>query len=124
MAEAAGIDADHLGSGNRMCSVVFADIVQYSQKLVSQQVTLKARFSALLAAALEHTAAADRLVVDTGDGNGDDGGVGQDAIRDHIRERVDGCLAVSQVFELSIGIVVENAAVSAVIMRNEPEARA
>jgi len=68
MAEAAGLDADHLGSGNRMCSVVFADIVQYSQKLVSQQVTLKARFSALLAAALEHTAAADRLVVDTGDG--------------------------------------------------------
>jgi len=68
MAEVAGSDADRLGSGNRMCSVVFADIVQYSQKLVSQQVTLKARFSAFLAAALEHTAAADRLVVDTGDG--------------------------------------------------------
>ena len=68
MAEAAGMDVDHLGSGNRMCSVVFADIVQYSQKLVSQQVTLKARFSAFLAAALEHTATADRLVVDTGDG--------------------------------------------------------
>jgi len=68
MAEAAGIDVDHLGSGNRMCSVVFADIVEYSQKLVSQQVTLKTRFSALLAATLEHTAAADRLVVDTGDG--------------------------------------------------------
>jgi class 3 adenylate cyclase len=51
-----------------MCSVVFADIVQYSQKLVSQQVTLKARFSAILAEALAHTAAADRLVVDTGDG--------------------------------------------------------
>jgi class 3 adenylate cyclase len=68
MAEAAGTDVDRLGSGNRMCSVVFADIVQYSQKLVSQQVMLKTRFSALLAAALEHTAAADRLVVDTGDG--------------------------------------------------------
>ena len=62
------MDAEHLGSGNRMCSVVFADIVEYSQKLVSQQVTLKTRFSAFLAAALAHTASADRLVVDTGDG--------------------------------------------------------
>jgi hypothetical protein len=51
-----------------MCSVVFADIVQYSQKLVSQQVTMKARFSGLLATTLEHTPAADRLAVDTGDG--------------------------------------------------------
>lgn len=68
MAEAAGMDVGHLGSGNRMCSVVFADIVEYSQKLVSQQVMLKTRFSALLATTLEHTAAADRLVVDTGDG--------------------------------------------------------
>ena len=68
MAEATGMDVDHLGSGNRMCSVVFADIVEYSQKLVSQQVTLKTRFSAFLAATLEHTATADRLVVDTGDG--------------------------------------------------------
>ena len=55
------MDVDHLGYGNRMCSVVFADIVGYSQKLVSQQVTLKARFSALLAATFEHTAA-DRWV--------------------------------------------------------------
>jgi class 3 adenylate cyclase len=51
-----------------MCSVLFADIVQYSQRLVSQQVTLKARFSALLAMALEGTPATDRLSVDTGDG--------------------------------------------------------
>lgn len=62
------MDVEHLGSGNRICSVVFADIVEYSQKLVSQQVALKARFSALLVVALEHTAAADRHVLDTGDG--------------------------------------------------------
>jgi class 3 adenylate cyclase len=68
MAETAGTDVEYRESGNRMCSVVFADIVEYSKKLVSQQVALKTRFSALLAAALEHTAAADRLVIDTGDG--------------------------------------------------------
>ena len=59
---------EQLGSGNRMCSVVFADIVRHSQEHVSQQVALKARFSALLATAIEHTPAADRLVLDTGDG--------------------------------------------------------
>jgi hypothetical protein len=51
-----------------MCSVVFADIVQQSQKHVSQQVALKARFSGILATALEQTPASDRLVLDTGDG--------------------------------------------------------
>ena len=62
------MNGENRETGNRMCSVVFADIVQYSQKLVSQQVTLKTLFSAFLSTALEHTAAADRLVIDTGDG--------------------------------------------------------
>jgi class 3 adenylate cyclase len=62
------MDAEHLGSGNRICSVVFVDIVRYSEEPVSEQVEMKARFNTLLAAALEHTPAADRLVVDAGDG--------------------------------------------------------
>src|SRR5580765_374111 len=58
----------HLGSGNRICTVVFADIVQYGEESVSRQVEMKAAFSAILAAALEHSPAADRVVLDTGDG--------------------------------------------------------
>ena len=57
-----------LGSGNRMCTVVFVDIVSYSEAPVSKQAEMKAQFSGLLATALEHTPAADRLLVDTGDG--------------------------------------------------------
>ena len=58
----------HLGSGNRICTVVFADIVQYGEESVSRQVEMKAAFSVILAAALEHSPASDRLVLDTGDG--------------------------------------------------------
>ena len=62
------MDSTHLGSGNRIGTVLFVDIVRYSDRPVSEQVELKTRFSALLATALEHSPAADRLVVDTGDG--------------------------------------------------------
>ena len=62
------MEAAHLGSGNRICTVVFADIVQYSEESVSRQVEMKAAFGEILAAALEHSPAADRLVLDTGDG--------------------------------------------------------
>ena len=62
------MEAAHLGSGNRICTVVFVDIVRYSEQPVSKQVEMKARFGALLATALEHTPAVDRLVLDTGDG--------------------------------------------------------
>jgi class 3 adenylate cyclase len=62
------MDAAHFGSGNRICTVVFADIVQYSEESVSRQVEMKAAFGAILSAALEHTPAADRVVLDTGDG--------------------------------------------------------
>src|SRR5262245_29223371 len=58
----------HLGSGNRIGTIVFVDIVQYSEESVSGQAAMKARFGAILASALEHTPAADRLVLDTGDG--------------------------------------------------------
>lgn len=62
------MEAAQLGSGNRICTVVFVDIVRYSAEPVSKQAEMKARFSAILADALEHTPAADRLVLDTGDG--------------------------------------------------------
>jgi class 3 adenylate cyclase len=58
----------HLGSGNRICTVVFADIVQYGEESVSRQVEMKAAFSLILAAALEHSPASDRVILDTGDG--------------------------------------------------------
>ena len=62
------MEAGHLGSGNRICTVVFVDIVRYGEELVSKQVEMKARFGVFLATALEHTPVADRLVLDTGDG--------------------------------------------------------
>jgi class 3 adenylate cyclase len=62
------MDLAHLGSGNRICTVVFVDLVGYSKEAVSRQAAIKTRFSELLAEALEHTPAADRLVLDTGDG--------------------------------------------------------
>src|SRR5262245_37618997 len=62
------MDPAQFGSGNRICTVVFVDIVGYSEEPVSKQAEMKARFGALLAGALEHTPAADRLVLDTGDG--------------------------------------------------------
>jgi class 3 adenylate cyclase len=62
------MDTAHLGSGNRICTVVFVDLVQYSAEPVSKQAEMKAWFSALVARAIEHTPVADRLVLDTGDG--------------------------------------------------------
>ncbi|HVQ74482.1 MAG TPA: adenylate/guanylate cyclase domain-containing protein [Candidatus Binatia bacterium] len=58
----------HLGSGNRICTVVFVDIVQYSQEPVSRQAEMRTCFTGLLGRALEDTPPADRLVLDTGDG--------------------------------------------------------
>jgi len=46
------MEAAHLGSGNRICTVVFADIVQYTEESVSRQVEMKAAFSAILLMAL------------------------------------------------------------------------
>jgi class 3 adenylate cyclase len=62
------MEAAGFGSGNRICTVVFVDIARYSEAPVSRQVEMKARFGALLNTALEQTPAADRLVLDTGDG--------------------------------------------------------
>jgi class 3 adenylate cyclase len=56
--------------GNRtfICSVLFLDIAGYSEQPVAEQIRLKERFNALVAEALAGVAAADRIILDTGDG--------------------------------------------------------
>lgn len=51
-----------------MCSVLFLDIVEYSKKSVSGQISLKDRFNAYLSAAIRDVPIADRIILDTGDG--------------------------------------------------------
>src|SRR5204862_2080169 len=51
-----------------VCSVLFLDIVEYSKKPVSDQLTLKQEFNRLLATALEQVPQRDRIILDTGDG--------------------------------------------------------
>ena len=51
-----------------VCSVLFLDIADYSQKPVAEQLQLKQAFNQALAVALEYVAARDRVILDTGDG--------------------------------------------------------
>jgi class 3 adenylate cyclase len=51
-----------------ICSVVFLDIVAYSQKPVDEQIQLKNRFNIILAEAIKDVAVNDRIILDTGDG--------------------------------------------------------
>jgi class 3 adenylate cyclase len=51
-----------------ICSVLFIDIVEYSQKPVVEQSRVKERFNALLSEALRGVAINDRIILDTGDG--------------------------------------------------------
>lgn len=59
-----------LDQGNRtfIGSVVFADIVGYSKKSVSEQIVLKDRFTSILADCLKDIALDQRIILDTGDG--------------------------------------------------------
>ncbi|HWN30307.1 MAG TPA: adenylate/guanylate cyclase domain-containing protein [Burkholderiales bacterium] len=59
-----------LDRGNRtfICSVVFADIVEYSKKPVADQMRLKDEFNALISEAIKDMAVDDRIILDTGDG--------------------------------------------------------
>jgi class 3 adenylate cyclase len=59
-----------LDQGNRtfIGSVVFVDIVGYSKKSVSEQITLKDRFTSILADCLKDIALEQRIILDTGDG--------------------------------------------------------
>ncbi|HEX2501054.1 MAG TPA: adenylate/guanylate cyclase domain-containing protein [Methylomirabilota bacterium] len=51
-----------------IATVVFIDIVGYSERLVTQQVELKTRLNGLIAGVLEHVPPTDRMMLDTGDG--------------------------------------------------------
>jgi len=51
-----------------ICSVLFLDIVDYSRKSVAEQIQLKDRFNGLIASAIQEIPAADRIILDTGDG--------------------------------------------------------
>jgi len=51
-----------------VCSVLFLDIADYSQKPVAEQLQLKQAFNQALAVALENVAPRDRIILDTGDG--------------------------------------------------------
>jgi len=51
-----------------ICSVLFLDIVEYSQKAVSGQISLKDGFNVFLSTALTDIPVEDRIILDTGDG--------------------------------------------------------
>jgi class 3 adenylate cyclase len=51
-----------------ICSVIFLDIVGYSQKPVSAQIEDKNRFNQLIGDAIKNIAQNDRIILDTGDG--------------------------------------------------------
>jgi hypothetical protein len=51
-----------------ICSVLFLDIVEYSQKAVSGQIALKEGFNVFLSTALSNIPVQDRIILDTGDG--------------------------------------------------------
>ncbi len=56
------------GNKTIICSVFFLDIVEYSKKSVSGQISLKERFNAFLSTAIRNVPVADRIILDTGDG--------------------------------------------------------
>ena len=51
-----------------ICSVLFLDIVEYSQRTVAEQIALKERFNKVLTEAIAGVPTDDRIILDTGDG--------------------------------------------------------
>ncbi|HTQ73493.1 MAG TPA: adenylate/guanylate cyclase domain-containing protein [Burkholderiales bacterium] len=51
-----------------ICSVLFLDIVEYSQRSVAEQIALKERFNQVLTEAIAGVPTDDRIILDTGDG--------------------------------------------------------
>jgi class 3 adenylate cyclase len=51
-----------------VCSVLYLDIVEYSQRIVTEQIRLKEQFIAALTEAIAGVAATDRIIRDTGGG--------------------------------------------------------
>jgi outer membrane biosynthesis protein TonB len=56
------------GNKNIICSVLFLDIVEYSKKTVTGQISLKERFNTYLSEAIRDVPVNDRIILDTGDG--------------------------------------------------------
>ena len=56
------------GNKTIMCSVLFLDIVEYSKKSVTGQISLKDRFNSYLSLAISDVPMTDRIILDTGDG--------------------------------------------------------
>lgn len=56
------------GNKTIVCAVFFLDIVEYSKKSVTGQISLKERFNAFLSIAIRDVPVADRIILDTGDG--------------------------------------------------------
>ncbi len=51
-----------------ICSVVFLDIIDYSEMSVAEQSDVKEHFNALISEAIKDVAQNDRIILDTGDG--------------------------------------------------------
>lgn len=51
-----------------ICTVIFLDIVGYSQCTDTEQITQKTQFNALISEAIKNVAQNDRILLDTGDG--------------------------------------------------------
>ena len=58
----------HTTNRTFICSVVFLDIVDYSQQPVDDQIQMKSRFNVILSEAIKDVAVNDRIILDTGDG--------------------------------------------------------
>lgn len=58
----------HITNRTFIGSIVFLDIVEYSQQPVDEQIRLKNRFNVILAEAIKDVAVNDRIILDTGDG--------------------------------------------------------
>ena len=56
------------GNKTIVCAIFFLDIVEYSKKSVTGQISLKERFNAFLSIAIRDVPVADRIILDTGDG--------------------------------------------------------
>ena len=56
------------GNKTIVCAVFFLDIVEYSKKSVTGQISLKERFNAFLSIAIRDVPISDRIILDTGDG--------------------------------------------------------
>jgi class 3 adenylate cyclase len=62
------MDAADRSNRTWLCTVVFIDIVEYSQQTVAQQISCKDYLNRCISRAVEHINVNDRIIVDTGDG--------------------------------------------------------